>query len=69
MGSVEHQEVTSTPAILEEGIPRVGVVVSRAFQRARWDGRIVTWLGRRKTTGRFTRAHVRPNRATPTGAR
>jgi hypothetical protein len=37
----------------EEEVPRGGAVVTRAFQRARWrHGRVVTWLGRRKTTGR-----------------
>jgi hypothetical protein len=37
----------------EEEVPRAGVVVTRAFQRARWfDGRVYTWLGRRKETGR-----------------
>jgi hypothetical protein len=39
--------------IHEEEVLRAGVIVSRAFQRARWwDGRIYTWLGRRKQTGR-----------------
>lgn len=37
----------------EEEVPRGGAVVARAFQRARWrHGRVVTWLGRRKTAGR-----------------
>jgi hypothetical protein len=40
----------------EEEVPRVGANVTRAFQRTRWwDGRIVTWLGRRKTIGRWVR--------------
>jgi hypothetical protein len=37
----------------EEEVPRAGVVVSRTYQRVRWlDGRVYTWLGRRKQTGR-----------------
>jgi hypothetical protein len=37
----------------EEEVPRAGVIVTRAYQRARWfDGRVLTWLGRRKQTGR-----------------
>jgi hypothetical protein len=37
----------------EEEVPRAGVVVTRSFQRARWwDGRVLTWLGRQKQTGR-----------------
>lgn len=39
--------------IHEEEVLRAGVMVTRTFQRARWwDGRIYTWLGRRKQTGR-----------------
>ncbi|MGH7848171.1 MAG: hypothetical protein ACREQW_23780 [Candidatus Binatia bacterium] len=37
----------------EEEVPRAGVIVTRSFQRARWfDGKVYTWLGRRKETGR-----------------
>jgi hypothetical protein len=37
----------------EEEVPRAGVAVTRAFQRARWlDGRVLTWLGRQKQTAR-----------------
>ena len=37
----------------EEEVPRAGAIVTRTYQRARWfDGRIYTWLGRRKQTGR-----------------
>ena len=37
----------------EEEVPRAGVIVTRTFQRARWfDGKVFTWLGRRKETGR-----------------
>jgi len=39
--------------IQEDGVPRSGVAVSRAFQRTRWhDGKVFTWLGRHKRTGR-----------------
>jgi hypothetical protein len=38
--------------IHEEEVPKAGVILTRTFQRARWaDGRIVTWLGRRKQVG------------------
>ena len=37
----------------EEEVPRAGVVVTRSFQRARWfDGKVYTWIGRRKAIGR-----------------
>jgi hypothetical protein len=37
----------------EEEVPRAGIAVTRAFQRARWwDGRVYTWLGRQKGAGR-----------------
>ena len=37
----------------EEEVPRAGVIVTRTFQRARWfDGKVFTWIGRRKKTGR-----------------
>jgi hypothetical protein len=37
----------------EEEVPRAGAIVTRGFQRARWfDGRVFTWIGRRKQTGR-----------------
>lgn len=36
-----------------EEAPRAGVRVYRGFQRARWfDGKVFTWIGRRKETGR-----------------
>lgn len=36
-----------------EEVLRVGIIVTRSFQRTRWyDGKIYTWLGRRKQTGR-----------------
>ncbi len=37
----------------EEEVPRAGARVAQAFQRTRWhDGRVFTWLGVRKQTGR-----------------
>jgi hypothetical protein len=37
----------------EEEVPRAGVRVTQAFQRTRWhDGRVYTWVGVRKQTGR-----------------
>ena len=37
----------------QEQVLRAGVVVTRGFQRARWfDGKVFTWIGRRKQTGR-----------------
>lgn len=39
--------------IREEEVPRAGVYVSQSFQRARWyNGKVFTWLGVRKQTGR-----------------
>lgn len=39
--------------INEEEVPRAGATVSQSFQRARWyNGRVYTWLGVRKRTGR-----------------
>jgi hypothetical protein len=39
--------------VYEEEVPRTGVRVYRSYQRARWyGGRVVTWLGTRKQTGR-----------------
>jgi hypothetical protein len=37
----------------QEEVPRAGAIVTRAFQRARWfDGKVFTWIGRTKETGR-----------------
>jgi hypothetical protein len=37
----------------EEEVPRAGAIVTRGFQRTRWfDGKVFTWIGRRKQTGR-----------------
>jgi hypothetical protein len=39
--------------IHEEEVPRAGIQVTQAFQRTRWyGGKVFTWLGVRKTTGR-----------------
>lgn len=39
--------------IHEEEVPRAGILVSQSFQRTRWyGGKVFTWLGMRKTTGR-----------------
>jgi hypothetical protein len=39
--------------IFEEEIPRAGINVSHSYQRTRWqNGRVITWFGVRKTTGR-----------------
>lgn len=39
--------------IHEEEVPRAGSHVLRSFQRTRWtDGRVVTWVGMQKRTGR-----------------
>jgi hypothetical protein len=37
----------------EEEVPRAGALISQAYQRTRWiGGRVFTWLGMRKQTGR-----------------
>jgi hypothetical protein len=37
----------------QEQVPRAGAIVTRGFQRTRWfDGKVFTWIGRRKQTGR-----------------
>lgn len=37
----------------EEEVPRAGAIVARGFRRTRWfDGKVYTWMGRRKHTGR-----------------
>ncbi len=39
--------------IHEEEVPRSGAIVTQSFQRTRWyDGKVITWLGARKQTGR-----------------
>jgi hypothetical protein len=48
--------VTEKPApyfIHEEEVPRSGIIVRRAFQRARWlNGKTCLWIGRRKEAGK-----------------
>jgi hypothetical protein len=37
----------------EEEVPRAGVVVTQSYKRTRWvAGKVVTWFGARKQTGR-----------------
>jgi hypothetical protein len=47
-------QIPALPYFLhEEEVPRAGVQVTQAFQRTRWhDGRVYTWVGVRKQTGR-----------------
>ncbi len=46
-------EVKEKYFINEEEVPYSGVIVKRAYQRARWfNGKTYLWLGRRKETGR-----------------
>jgi hypothetical protein len=52
-----RQGLDETPAqpyyLYEEEVPRAGVRVTQSFQRTRWhDGRVFTWIGARKSTGR-----------------
>jgi hypothetical protein len=51
---IDEQDKQIEPLYLcEEEVPRAGAVVTGAFQRTRWyDGKIITWYGRKKTTGR-----------------
>jgi len=51
---INQADSQDTPYFLnEEEIPRSGVFVSGTFQRTRWyNGKVVTWYGRRKKTGR-----------------
>lgn len=48
--------LTEKPApyfIYEEEVPRSGIIVRRAFQRARWlNGKTCLWMGRRKEAGK-----------------
>ena len=47
-------DTTVLPYFLhEEEVPRTGVAVSQSFQRTRWyGGKVFTWVGVRKSTGR-----------------
>jgi len=49
-----EEKPTKQPYFIhEEEVPRAGIQVSQAFQRTRWyGGKVFTWLGVRKTTGR-----------------
>ncbi len=52
-----REGLSATPAlpyfIHEEEVPRIGARVCQSFQRTRWyGGKVVTWLGVRKQTGR-----------------
>lgn len=51
---IDDSDSQSKPMyIFEEEVPRAGAVVKGAYQRTRWfNGRVVTWYGRQKTTGR-----------------
>jgi hypothetical protein len=48
-----RQNLPKTYYVHEEEVPRAGTVVSQSYQRTRWvGGRVFTWLGVRKQTGR-----------------
>ncbi|HWJ89897.1 MAG TPA: hypothetical protein VNR87_02230 [Flavisolibacter sp.] len=48
-----EQDACTPYYVYEEEVPRAGVSVYQSFQRTRWyDGKVVTWLGIRKQTGR-----------------
>ena len=51
---IEDKQLLSDPYYVhEEEVPRAGATVTRKFQRTRWyNGRIYTWIGRQKRTGR-----------------
>jgi hypothetical protein len=50
---LDGPELPTAYFVHEEEIPRAGIRVTRAFQRARWrDGRPWVWFGARKQTGR-----------------
>ncbi|HET9769171.1 MAG TPA: hypothetical protein VFS60_20170, partial [Thermoanaerobaculia bacterium] len=50
---LDEGPVTRRYFLHEEEVPRAGAIVTRGFQRARWfDGKVYTWIGRRKETGR-----------------
>jgi hypothetical protein len=49
----EDDQQSAAYFLHEEEVPRAGVQVEASFQRARWyDGAVVGWYGRRKTSGR-----------------
>ncbi len=52
-GSILSHNLEDTYFLYEEEVPRAGAIVTRRYQRARWhDGKVCTWLGHRKYTGR-----------------
>lgn len=52
-GINENDQQEQPYYIFEEEVPKAGVQVTSTFQRARWyNGKTVTWFGRRKRTGR-----------------
>lgn len=52
-GINELDDQNSALFINEEEVPRAGVKLTATYQRTRWyQGKIVTWYGRRKRTGR-----------------
>lgn len=52
-GVAENDNQITPYFINEEEIPRAGVRVTGTYQRTRWyNGKVVTWFGRRKYTGR-----------------
>lgn len=47
------REAKSPYFVEEEEVPRAGIYVERSWQRVRWlSGRVLIWVGRRKTAGR-----------------
>lgn len=53
-GAMMREGLPSDPYFVhEEEVPRSGARLTRSYQRTRWfDGRVFTWIGRRKQTGR-----------------
>jgi hypothetical protein len=52
-GSILGHNFEGSYFVYEEEVPRAGTIVTRSFQRVRWhNGKVCTWLGRRKRTGR-----------------
>jgi hypothetical protein len=51
--SLDGVDVRQPYFLHQEQVPRAGAIVTRGFQRTRWfDGKVFTWIGRRKQTGR-----------------
>jgi hypothetical protein len=57
----------------EEEVPRAGAVVTQSYQRTRWiGGKVFTWFGARKETGRGEGSsglafdQIKPTNAPPT---